>query len=373
MQKIKVKLSEPRTPGYEILLEPGLLKQAGTLLKTRFPGHAPFLISSPTVYGIHGKAFEASLKKAGLPLRGKYLLPDGEEHKNLDHFMRALAALALFDQDLRSKTLVVLLGGGVVGDLGGFVAASYKRGIPFVQVPTTLLSMVDSSVGGKLGIDFHTPSGTIKNMVGVFYQPSLVLVDPLLLRTLPAREVRCGFAEAVKTAVLFDPALFKTFEAHWRDLLALKPALMQRLIGRCVSLKAALVRQDEFDRKGKRILLNLGHTFGHALESASGFRLKHGEAVAFGLCCACDLSRRMGLAPGKRDRNLRRVETLLGRLSLPLRISGISVARVLKAMGQDKKFDSRLRFVLPLDIGRCKTVEVRNLDRVQEVLAARLS
>jgi 3-dehydroquinate synthase len=371
LQSIRVKFTEVRNPGYDILLEPGFLVKSGGILQKRFPGHTPFIISSPAVYGLYGKTLQKSLKKAGFPEAKRYLLPDGEENKNLGHFCMATAGLSWFSGGQPAKPLVLLLGGGVVGDLGGFVAACFRRGAAMVQIPTTLLAMVDSSVGGKLGVDLHTQRGTVKNLVGAFYQPSLVLVDLSCLRSLPAREVRCGLAEAVKMAVLFDPGLFRRMEQGARDLLALKPALLSDVIRLCAAHKARLVQRDEFDRKGERALLNLGHTFGHGVESASRFRVRHGEAVAFGLACACDLSRLLGLSGPKAG--LERVEALLGRLGLATRLSRISPVRVLDAMRQDKKFEGELKFVLPVTLGRSRLVTVRSLSKVQEVLASRLA
>ena len=371
-QKLKVRFKEPRSTGYEILLQPGVLAQADPILARRFPGHQPFVLSSPRIHGLYGKALEASLRRAGFQAGARHLCPDGEQHKDFVQFQAALEALAAFGHGLKAKPLALLLGGGVVGDLGGFAASCYRRGIPFVQVPTTLLSMLDSSVGGKLGVDLRTRSGVIKNLVGAFYQPSLVLVDPLLLRTLPAVELRSGLAEALKTALLFDPALFKKLETRSKSLLGLEPGLLSELLRRCLAHKARVVGADEFDRRGGRVLLNLGHTFGHAAESASGFKLKHGQAVAFGLCCACDLSRRLGLARGSAAKGLGRVEALVMKLGLPSRLSGPSLAKVMAALRQDKKFGTRMRFVLPLRIGRCKVVELKSEAMVREVLAARL-
>jgi 3-dehydroquinate synthetase len=204
---LSVRLREPRSTGYPIHIAPGILAQAGALLKARFKGYAPFILSHPRVFGLWGRVLEASLKRAGFAAPVWHLIPEGERHKDFRHYERALTALAGFGKGLTAKPLVVLLGGGVLGDLGGFVAASYKRGVPFVQVPTTLLSMVDSSVGGKLGIDFPTPQGLIKNLVGAFAQPEAVLIDPRVLGTLDPRQLRSGLAEVVKTAVLFDAPL----------------------------------------------------------------------------------------------------------------------------------------------------------------------
>lgn len=358
MKKVQVRFSKPRNPGYEILIEPGILKRANSLLAQKFKGYSPFLISSPRVFRLYGRRLKAE---------GRHLVPDGEQNKSFKEYARALAALAAFGRGQKKKPLAVLLGGGVIGDLGGFVAASYKRGIPFVQVPTTLLSMVDSSVGGKLGIDFDTPQGGIKNLVGAFAQPSLVLIDPKLVTTLHPRDYRSGLAEAVKTAALFDRRLFDRMEeGAWR-LLAQDEAMLTHVIAACVGHKARIVMKDEFDRTGVRALLNLGHTFGHAVEAASHFKLLHGEAVAFGMACAVELSARLRLA----DPELMRLTGLLARLGLPVRLPRLPMARVLAALSEDKKFAKGMQFVLPRRIGKSRLGPVKSLALVRAVLASR--
>ncbi|MES2200752.1 MAG: 3-dehydroquinate synthase family protein [candidate division FCPU426 bacterium] len=358
MKSVAVTFREPRNRGYEILIQPGLLKGAGAMIKRRFPGHSPFVISSPRIWKLWGSAFKGTLK---------HLVPDGEKHKDFKEYGKALAALAAFKPE--KKPLVLVLGGGVLGDLGGFAAASYQRGIPFVQIPSTLLSMLDSSVGGKLGIDFDTPQGRVKNLVGAFYQPSLVLIDPLLLSTLPARELRAGFAEAVKTATLFDRALFAQMETNAGRLLALDTAPLVHMIHTCVAHKARVVMKDEFDVKGGRALLNLGHTFGHAVETASGFGLLHGEAVAFGLACAVDLSARLGMA----DPGLMRVEALLQRLGLLTRLPALPMRQVMAALSRDKKFENGMRFVVPQRLGHSVLLPLpkRSLSLVRDIIQKR--
>jgi 3-dehydroquinate synthase len=373
MPTVLVRLSEPRSRGYAIHIQPGLIHQAGKALKPRFKGYAPFIISNPLVWGHWGKALTASLAKAGFGKAGVHLVPDGEKHKNFAQYQRALTALAQWGQGLSAKPLVILLGGGVIGDLGGFVASSYKRGIPFVQVPTSLLSMVDSSVGGKLGIDFPAPGGLIKNLVGTFAQPEAVLIDPLVLATLDKRQLISGLGEVVKTAVLFDPQLFKLLERNAVGLRRGDPALYAKVVAACAAHKARVVGQDEFDRKGRRALLNLGHTFGHAVESASRFKLLHGEAVGFGLACAADLSAGLGLLAPTADAEMSRLRGLLAALGLPLRLKRLPMAQVLKAMAQDKKFEGGARFVLPVRLGLSVLHPVRTLAPAQAVLQARFS
>ena len=371
MSLVQVRLSEPRSRGYAIPIEPGLIHKAGKALQPRFKGYAPFIISNPRVFGLWGKALTTSLAKAGFGKPGLHLMPDGEKHKNFAQYQRGLTALAQWGEGLRGKPLVILLGGGVIGDLGGFVAASYKRGVPFVQVPTSLLAMVDSSVGCKLGIDFPAPGGLIKNLVGAFAQPEAVLIDPAVLATLEPRQLVSGLGEVVKTAVLFDPALFALLERNVAGLKRGEPALYAKVVAACAAHKARVVASDPFDRRGHRALLNLGHTFGHAVESASKFKLLHGEAVGFGLACAADLAAGQGLLEPKAHAQMARLRGLLGALGLPLRLKRLPMAPVLKAMAQDKKFEGGARFVLPTRLGRCVLHPLKGLAPAQAVLAAR--
>jgi 3-dehydroquinate synthase len=372
MPIVSVRLREPRSSGYPIHIAPGVLTQAGSLLKLRFRAHALFILSHPRVFGLWGRSLESSLRKAGFPAPRWHLFPEGERHKTFATYARALKALADFGRALTAQPLVLLLGGGVVGDLGGFVAATYRRGTPFIQIPTTLLSMVDSSVGGKLGIDLHTRHGLIKNLVGVFAQPEAVLIDPAVLGTLEARQLRSGLAEVVKTAVLFDAALFRRLERDAERLLTGDPDALAPVIAACVRHKARVVMQDEFDRRGVRMLLNLGHTFGHAVESASGLSLLHGEAVGFGLACAADLSARLGLLTPEGEAQMARLRGLLARFGLPLHLKALPLGRVLAAMGQDKKFEGGARFVLPRCIGKSVVKPLPSLAPAAAVLRARL-
>ncbi len=373
MPKVSLRFSEPRNSGYSIQIQPGLLGQAGQLLKKLAPGRSPFIISSPRVYALWGRKLEASLRKAGFKDLARHLVPDGERNKHLGSYTQALKALADFGQGQRRRPIVLLLGGGVIGDLGGFVAATYKRGLPFVQMPTTLLSMVDSSVGGKLGVDLKTARGVIKNLVGTFAQPQSVWIDPAMLSTLAHREIRAGMAEAVKTAALFDPRLFSAIEKNPTAYLTAQPAVITQLIQRCVGHKARVVARDEFDRHGLRTLLNLGHTFGHAVEAASGFKLLHGECVAFGMACAVDLAFALEKPSHAKRAELRRIEALLIRLGLPTRLKGLSLVKILKTMSEDKKFEAGMIFIVPKGLGKAQAQPVKNLALIREILRKRLA
>jgi 3-dehydroquinate synthase len=258
---------------------------------------------------------------------------------------------------LDRRSPVIALGGGVVGDVAGFAAASYLRGVPFVQAPTSLLAMVDASVGGKTGVDL--PQG--KNLVGAFKQPALVAIDLETLKTLPSDEFRSGLAEIVKHGIIGDPGLFEAMEGRRGEVSSPAPTReptpeggvppplqLPDLVARAVRVKAAVVQEDPFEQ-GRRAVLNLGHTFGHAFETLSGYRLRHGEAVSIGLAAATRLAARLALCDAAL---VERVEILLGRLDLPTRAPGFDPSQVLAAMATDKKrIGSRLRFVLPRAIG----------------------
>lgn len=252
---------------YEVKIEAGLLDRLGTEL-ARLASGAVLVVTDSTVGPLYLARARESLRQAGFTVH-TMSVPAGEASKSLENYGRILQVLAA--RQLTRTDTVVALGGGVVGDLAGFAAATYLRGIRLVQAPTTLLAMVDSSVGGKTAVDL--PAG--KNLVGAFYQPSLVLCDTALLDTLPEETFRDGCAEVIKTAVLFDPALFRHLSTHG-------PAFDRAwVIQRCVECKRDVVCADEFDR-GRRQLLNLGHTIGHAIEACSGFTISHGKAVAIG-------------------------------------------------------------------------------------------
>jgi len=281
-------------------------------------------------------------------------LPAGEAVKSLASASRLYDALA--DQRADRQTLVVPLGGGVIGDLAGFVAATFNRGLPVLMVPTTLLAMVDSSVGGKVGVN-HPRA---KNLIGAFHQPVGVWIDIDLLATLPDREYRSGLAEVVKYGMILDPEFFAYLEADAEAVLARAPDAVRHVVARCCRLKADIVERDEREETGLRAVLNYGHTFAHAFETVGGYgALLHGEAVAAGMACAARLAEERGLIP----RDIReRQDQLLGRFGLPCRPRSWPVEELLSAMRSDKKnVGGRLRFVLPRHLG-----EVALFDDISE-------
>jgi 3-dehydroquinate synthase len=271
------------------------------------------------------------------------VFPPGEPSKTRDQWARLTDAL--LDAGYGRDSGIVALGGGVAGDLAGFVAATYMRGLPYVQVPTSLLAMLDASVGGKTGVD--TPQG--KNLIGAFHPPAAVIADPRALATLPERDYRGGMAEAVKHGLIADADYFAWMEREAGALVGRDEAALTRLVRRSVEIKAEVVSRDEREA-GQRAILNAGHTVAHALEHATGYGLPHGEAVALGLVAECALAEALGLAPAGLGG---RVAALLERLGLPVRLSEpLPTDRLLQAMGTDKKNRrARVRFALPRALG----------------------
>lgn len=333
------------TRSYPVTVAPGLLDDAASIT-TSVGGRHALIVTNSVVAPLALARIEKALAAKAL---STVILPDGEVEKTLGNAERLFAALASLGAS-RDAT-VIALGGGVIGDLAGFASALWMRGVPFVQVPTTLLAMVDSSVGGKTAVNLQQG----KNLVGAFHQPRAVLIDPNLLATLPKRELGAGFAEVVKYGAIGDHAFFAWLEHRAEALLLLRPDSTTEAIERSVRHKAGVVARDERE-DGERALLNFGHTFGHAIETLGGYRLvNHGEAVAIGMVLAADLSARLGMAP-MADRD--RLNDLLVRLGLPTRIpSGMAAENLLDAMRLDKKAQSgQLRLILWRGVGRAEIV-----------------
>jgi 3-dehydroquinate synthase len=336
---------------YEIVIGSGLLEETGTQVRTRFGARPLIVLSDETVAGLYLPRLEAALRHAGLRW-GVVTVPAGEASKDLHRFPELCERLLDFAPE--RKALLVALGGGVVGDLAGFAAATLLRGVDFIQIPTTLLAQIDSSVGGKTGV--NTRQG--KNLIGAFHQPRLVLADLATLDTLPDRELHAGYAEMIKYGALGDAEFFAWLEQHGAAVLAREPAALEQAVAHCCRMKAVIVAEDERET-GRRALLNLGHTFGHALEAETGFgdRLLHGESVAIGLVLAASLSARLGRCT---DAEAERVAALVARAGCPsdLRALGsLSAERLLAHMGHDKKVeDGRITFILLDRIGHAVPV-----------------
>ena len=364
--RIRVELG---AQGYDVLVGPGLLAGAAAHVRPLLARPVVFVVTDANV-APHAKTLEAALGEAGIEAR-RVTVPPGEASKSFAALARLLDGL--LDAGCERTDTVVALGGGVVGDLAGFAAAVLRRGVPFVQMPTTLLAQVDSGIGGKTGID--TRHG--KNLVGAFHQPKLVLADTSVLATLDARELRAGYAEVVKYGLLGEASFFAWLEAHGAAVLEGSEAERARAIATSCRMKAAIVAADPHER-GERALLNLGHTFGHALETATGHgaRLLHGEAVALGMVLAFELSAGLGLAPAEDAARARRHLAAAG---LPTRIaevaeSGWSGAHLAAIMAQDKKMrDGRPTLVLARGIGRAFLSRDVALDDIAAFLDAKLA
>ncbi len=350
---------------YDVVIGPNLLPHAAGLIAQRLGARRVAIVTDHTVATHHLASLQASFGGDGR-VRGVIQLEPGEATKSFGQ----LGPLCerLLETGLERGDLVVALGGGVIGDLAGFAAAIVRRGVRFVQIPTSLLAQVDSSVGGKTGI--NTPQG--KNLVGAFHQPSLVLADTTLLATLSARQLRAGYAEVVKYGLLGDEAFYAWLEANWSAVMALEPSAIAHAVYRSVEMKARIVERDETET-GDRMLLNLGHTFGHALEAFTGYsdRLLHGEGVAIGMCLAFRLSEDLGFVV---PQTAARVAGHLKAVGLPTRVPDIpgdrpDAATMVRLMGQDKKIaDGRLTFILARAIGDSFVTRDVDAGRVEQFL-----
>lgn len=359
---------------YDVRIGEDLLDAAGEHVSPLLKRPRLAVVADAAVADLHGERLRSGLRKAGVDSE-LITVPPGEGSKSFAELERLCGRL--LDLRLERGDMVAAFGGGVVGDLAGFAAAIYKRGVDFIQIPTTLLAQVDSSVGGKTAID--TPQG--KNLIGAFHQPRLVLADTAVLATLPPRELRAGLAEVIKAALIEDPAFFAELERDAPAVLRLKPGPLARAVTRSIEIKAAIVAEDEHETTGRRALLNLGHTFGHALEAEVGFpppragerdrpsapgltrgvegahgaALLHGEAVALG----CAMALRFSAAQGFCDpADVRRLEALLASAGLPARLEALAAgpfgaSALLDRMAQDKKNQSgALTLILSRGIGR---------------------
>ncbi|MBD3378249.1 3-dehydroquinate synthase [candidate division KSB1 bacterium] len=323
MNRVHVDLGEN---SYDIFIQPGLLQEIPSLTRSLSLQGSIFIISDTRVASIYGELVLKQFQKVGKA----HLLtvPEGESSKSIS--MADSLYTQLLQLGANRKDTIIALGGGVIGDLAGFVAATFMRGIPFIQIPTTVLAQVDSSVGGKVGINH--PMG--KNLIGAFYQPRLVIIDPDVLHSLDERQVRAGLAEVIKYAFISDPVLFQTLETHLESIIRLEEkTLVNAVLEKCCQIKAEVVRQDEKE-SGLRAILNFGHTLGHALEAVTGYRtLYHGEAVAHGMIMALELSKTCGLS----NQEVSRGQNLVRRLEVAPLPENLDPAAILEAMARDKK------------------------------------
>lgn len=364
VERLRVELGHR---GYDILVGPGLIDRAGEEIAPLMRRKQAVVVTDQAVARHHLEPLHASISAAGIEAH-RVVLPPGEGTKDLAHFGRLVDDILALG--IERGTMLIALGGGVVGDICGFAAATLLRGLDFVQIPTTLLAQVDSSVGGKTAIN----AAAGKNLLGAFYQPRIVLADTDTLGTLPRREIRAGYAEIVKYGLIGDAAFFDWLEAEGGSVCDLRPAALTRAVVTSCRMKAEIVARDERET-GDRLLLNFGHTFGHALEAETGFgdALLHGEAVALGMVLAFDFAVQLGLATGQ---DARRVRRHLSASGLPtglaeIGLSGAVADRLIAHMGRDKKVrDGRITLILPRRIGETFVMRDATAESLRAFLTA---
>lgn len=345
MLSVKVALNEN---SYDIVIGHQILRDLPMRIAHLGLGQDAVVVTNPVIWRHHGVTLEKSLRGHGFSVK-VISVPSGERSKSANMALRVIREIATYGAG--KDLFIIAFGGGVVGDLAGYVAAVYKRGIPYIQVPTTLLAQVDSAIGGKVAIDL--PFG--KNLVGAFYQPKIVWSDVALLKTLSLRQVRNGLAEAVKYGVISDRGLLDYIDQNAKVILRLEPRAISRVVQDCSKIKARVVAADERETRGVRTILNFGHTIGHAIETADRYQhYLHGEAIALGMRVACEISCRMKWLSRA---EAARVNELLSKLGLPQKIRQVRVQDILRFMVFDKKFKAKKnRFVLATGMGSVKVV-----------------
>jgi len=367
-QKIVVHLGNR---SYPIFIARDRFKSLGPLLKKMNLGKEILVIANPDAKRHYGDLLQRRLTRSGFRVTfTKQKLPTGknsEKAKSQTYVDRLIHELVA--QERKGKRpLLAAFSGGVLGDLTGYVASIYKRGIPYIQIPTTLLAQVDSSIGGKVGIDL--PEG--KNLLGAFYQPRLVYADLSVLDQLPKENRIEGLAEVVKYGVIADPQLFRYLEKNCDKVLQkrIDGEILQHIIGSCAKIKAKVVAQDERDDKGIRVILNFGHTLGHAIEQAKRYQERHGRAISVGMLCEAEIALRLGLF---KRQELKRLESLLSMLGLPTTMKGVSLERLFRAESLDKKFiHGKNRYVLPIHIGKAVVREGIPHTLIRRVVSERI-
>ncbi len=334
---------------YDIIVGSDILKFLGKYIMRLKIGKDAYIITNREIRSKWGSALNRPLRLSGFNIKFRDI-PDTEKSKSIEMATHLIKDIARYDKG--KETFIIAFGGGVVGDVAGFIASIYKRGVPYIQVPTTLLAQVDSSIGGKTAVDLAEG----KNLVGAFYHPRIVFSDIRFLKTLGNRQICSGLSEVIKYAVIRDRQLFLYLEKRYKDILALKPPSLGHIVKSCSHIKANIVGRDEREEKGIRTILNFGHTVGHAIEAASNFkRYNHGEAIALGMLIACDISRSLNLIT---DIETQKIENLIKAIGLPIKIKNVSLANIINAHYRDKKFiGQKNRFVLLKRIGETKIVE----------------
>ena len=334
---------------YNIVIGTRIISDLGKQISRLNLGNNAYIITNSVIKNYYGDVLAKGLKSCGFNYKFK-IVADSEKAKDIKVAAILIKDLAKFD--LKKRTFIIALGGGVVGDLSGFVASVYKRGIPYIQIPTTLLAQVDSSIGGKTAVDLSEG----KNLVGAFYQPKMVLSDISVLKTLSKRQLASGLAEVIKYGIIKDKNLFIYLEKNYKDIINLKVGALEHIVKACAKIKADIVSLDEREEKGLRTILNFGHTIGHAIEAASGFnKYNHGEAVALGMLVALDMSVKLRLTS---EPLLKRAESLINNVGLPVKISRVSLKAILNRHYHDKKFTgAKNKFVLSAGLGKTKILK----------------
>lgn len=356
MKEIRVRLG---INSYNIWIGSGILVQLGQQLQKFGFSDKLVIITDSNVNGMYGEALKARLTSEGFNVL-MLVLPEGEEQKSLENAARLYNDLSNFH--VERITPILALGGGVIGDLAGFVAATYSRGVPLIQIPTTLLAQVDSSVGGKVAVNHKQ----LKNKIGAFYQPRLVISDVITLKTLDTLELSNGLAEVIKYGVILDGKLFTYVEQNIGEIRRLDEDVLEWIVFNSARIKARVVEKDERDF-GKRNILNYGHTIGHAIESVSDFKVGHGEAVALGMLAAARISKEMGMF---NENELSRLKSVIQSAGLPIEMPKLDLKEMIAAMEQDKKIlMGKIRFVLPKAIGKVFVTDEVDIALLEQVLA----
>jgi len=364
VKRVRVKL---KGRSYDIVIGSRLLQRTPRLLKgLKSLGRDAVIVTNKHILSLHGKSLERILRRNGFTVKFE-LAPDSEKAKSSECVTSILNRIAAYDE---CRTIfLIALGGGVIGDLTGFIASIYKRGVPYLQIPTTLLAQVDSAIGGKTAIDLSAA----KNLAGAFYQPKIVVSDVALLRSLPRRRLRSAISEIIKYGVIKDSSLFEYVEKNYARILDCNEAALEHVIMRSSRIKADLVSKDEFDDRGLRVILNYGHTVGHAIEAAASYsgRYDHGEAVAIGMAAATDIALKLKMI---RRNDAERIKALIKRCGLPLAAKGLSLQKIYSSLIHDKKFiGGHNRFVLPVGIGKARIAEKIPERIIKETIADHLA
>jgi 3-dehydroquinate synthase len=334
---------------YPIYIEDKIIYKTGAFIKKLRIGKDAVIITNSNLQKRFGKIIKNSLKGYGISYKF-CVVPDSEKAKSFSCCLGLIDKISKYDS--QKQIFLIALGGGVIGDLVGFVASIYKRGISYIQIPTTLLAQIDSSIGGKTAIDLPVA----KNLVGAFYQPQAVIIDPCLLKSLPKKQLRSGMAEVIKYAIIKDKFLFSLLKNNHKKIISLDKKFIGFIEKRCIAIKVKIVQQDEKEKKAIRTILNFGHTIGHAIESAGRYlKYSHGQAIGIGMVCAAEIAFNLKLLT-KND--LHKIIQLIKLYKLPTKIKGIKLNKIMACLVKDKKFiQGKNRFVLPLAIGRVRVVK----------------